>query len=243
MKQISTRKRRRKGVLIAATVLVLFIGGAYLAWYESTTYVLKLMTGAGAEKASSFAIEAQAPASAGQQGAGADQTKAQPGAAVAVPPPQHGQAKEDGETAERSDSQPKQDVTASSQSPAKAAPKLPVAMEPSKPVEQQKGAGANSEPPKYEPNISTDKAKQVQDSATLSEKAQITTILLKKLNPSELQLFVKMASNGLSVEEKKEAKKIILQKLTEDEYNQLIAIAAKYGLSQGKSYQDSLKEK
>ncbi|MNR68230.1 hypothetical protein D3C85_1926620 [compost metagenome] len=48
-----------------------------------------------------------------------------------------------------------------------------------------------------------------------------------------------MAGNGLSVDEKKKAKDIILQKLTEDEYNQLIGIAAKYGLSQGKKYADT----
>lgn len=77
----------------------------------------------------------------------------------------------------------------------------------------------------------------------MAEKAQITSVLLKKLSASELQLFLKMASNGLSVDEKKEAKKVFLQKLSEDEYNQLISIAAKYGLSQGKSYSDSLKEK
>jgi hypothetical protein len=56
-------------------------------------------------------------------------------------------------------------------------------------------------------------------------------------------LFMSMAGNGMSVDEKKAAKKIILGKLTEDEYNQLIQIAAKYGLSEGKSYTDSLKEK
>jgi hypothetical protein len=71
---------------------------------------------------------------------------------------------------------------------------------------------------------------------------QITSVLLKKLSASDIQLFMKMAGNGMSLEEKKEAKQLILHKLSEEEYNQLIAIAAKYGLSQGKSYSESLKE-
>lgn len=94
----------------------------------------------------------------------------------------------------------------------------------------------------YQAQITTDKAKAVEDSISLKEKATVTSVLLKKLSASDLQLFAKMASNGLSVEEKKDAKEIILKKLSEDEYNQLIQIAAKYGLSQGKSYQDSKKE-
>ncbi|MCS7459900.1 hypothetical protein N0M98_07070 [Paenibacillus doosanensis] len=95
---------------------------------------------------------------------------------------------------------------------------------------------------KYSPEVSSDKAKTVEQSITAKEKAQILSVLIRKLSTDELQLFVKMASNGISVEEKKEAKKIILQKLTEEEYDQLISIAAKYGLSQGKSYKESKKE-
>ncbi|KRE57648.1 hypothetical protein [Paenibacillus sp. Soil750] len=91
----------------------------------------------------------------------------------------------------------------------------------------------------YEAQITTEKAKEVQDSITLKEKASVTSVLLKKLSASDLQLFAKMAGNGLSVDEKKKAKDIILQKLSEDEYNQLIGIAAKYGLSQGKKYAET----
>ncbi|NQX59460.1 hypothetical protein [Paenibacillus qinlingensis] len=91
----------------------------------------------------------------------------------------------------------------------------------------------------YEAQITTEKAKEVQDVITLKEKASVTSVLLKKLSASDLQLFAKMAGNGLSVDEKKKAKDIILQKLSEDEYNQLIGIAAKYGLSQGKKYADT----
>ncbi|NOU64524.1 hypothetical protein GC096_10835 [Paenibacillus sp. LMG 31461] len=91
----------------------------------------------------------------------------------------------------------------------------------------------------YEAQITTEKAKEVQDAITLKEKASVTSVLLKKLSASDIQLFAKMAGNGLSVDEKKKAKDIILQKLSEDEYNQLIGIAAKYGLSQGKKYAET----
>lgn len=95
----------------------------------------------------------------------------------------------------------------------------------------------------YSAEISSDKAEQVQEEVTAQEKAFVMTTILKKFSPEEMNLFMRLASGGLSLEEKKEAKKIFLRKLTEEEYNRLIAIASKYGLSQGKSYRDSLKEK
>jgi hypothetical protein len=94
----------------------------------------------------------------------------------------------------------------------------------------------------YDASITPEKAQEAQEQIAVQEKAKVTSILLKKLSASDLQLFAKMMGNGMSVEEKKEAKKIILQKLTEDEYNELIAIAAKLGLSQGKDYSSSVKD-
>lgn len=106
------------------------------------------------------------------------------------------------------------------------------------------GAGnGKKDGPAYSAAISSDKAEQVQEEVTAQEKAFVMTTILKKFSPEEMNLFMRLASGGLSVEEKKEAKKIFLQKLSEEEYNKLIAIASKYGLSQGKSYQDSLKQK
>lgn len=106
----------------------------------------------------------------------------------------------------------------------------------------QSSAPSKSDKLTYSPEISTDKAKQVEDQITLKDKAFITSVIMKRFSSSELNLFGQMASGGLSVEEKKEAKKVFLEKLSESEYNQLIAIATKLGLSQGKDYQNSLKE-
>ncbi|WP_281885466.1 hypothetical protein [Paenibacillus sp. YYML68] len=92
---------------------------------------------------------------------------------------------------------------------------------------------------KYEAAVPEDKAIEVKENVTLKEKAKVTSILLSKLSTSEIQMFMKMSSGGLTLEEKQEAKKIILAKLSEEEYNELIAIAAKYGLSQGKKYNET----
>ncbi len=93
----------------------------------------------------------------------------------------------------------------------------------------------------YDPRISPKKIEQAKETLSFGEKAKITSVLLSKLSASEMNLFVKMATDGVSREEKKEAKKIILLKLTEQEYDELIVLAKKLGLSQGQSYQDSLK--
>mgnify|MGYP001248597438 FL=1 len=87
-----------------------------------------------------------------------------------------------------------------------------------------------------------DKAEEVQENISFSEKTKVMTIMLSKLSTSDIKTLQQLASGGLTVEKKKEAKALILEKLSEDEYNELIAIAQKYGLSQGKSYEDSLKE-
>lgn len=94
----------------------------------------------------------------------------------------------------------------------------------------------------YEGAITSERAENAQSQLTLKDKAVISSVLLKKLSAAEISLFVKMSGDGVSVEEKKAAKELILKKLTEEEYNELIAIAAKIGLSQGKNYQDSIKE-
>ncbi|MCP1310694.1 hypothetical protein [Paenibacillus tyrfis] len=95
----------------------------------------------------------------------------------------------------------------------------------------------------YKAEISAGKAKEVQDRISLSEQVQITTVLLKKLDGNDLKQLQNMFEQGVSLEEKRKAKEMILEKLSEEEYDELIAIASKYGLSKGKSYEESLREK
>lgn len=104
-------------------------------------------------------------------------------------------------------------------------------------TDQAAPAGAGSGK-KYNPEVSVDKAKDIQETATVAEKAKVTSILLGKLSLDDIKTLQQLASGGLSVEKKKEARTLLLEKLSEDEYNELIAIAKKYGVSQGRSYDE-----
>jgi len=95
-------------------------------------------------------------------------------------------------------------------------------------------------PTKYDASVSISKASNVKKSISLKDKTEISRILLKRLSSSNITLLTKLASGGLTSIKKLETKKVILQKLSEDEYNELIQIAAKLGLCKGKSYQDSV---
>ena len=94
----------------------------------------------------------------------------------------------------------------------------------------------------YTPEISTDKAEEVKEDISFSEKTKVMTVMLKRLSVDDIKTLQQLASGGLTLEKKKEAKAIILEKLSEKEYDELIEIAKKYGLSQGKSYADSQQE-
>lgn len=94
----------------------------------------------------------------------------------------------------------------------------------------------------YAPNISTKKAVAIKETISLSEKADVTSILMENLSLSDLEVFQKMASGGMTVDEKREARKVLLDKLTPEEYNTLSQIAKKYGVSQGKTYDQAEEE-
>lgn len=94
----------------------------------------------------------------------------------------------------------------------------------------------------YTAEISTDKAKDVQEKITVSEKAQLASVFLKQLSVDDIKALQGLASGGLGVDEKKEARSLILEKLTPEQYDELIQIAKKYGMSQGKSYEEVSKE-
>lgn len=94
----------------------------------------------------------------------------------------------------------------------------------------------------YSAEVSVDKAVAVKEDITFAEKTKLMTIMLKRLSASDIKTLSDLAGGGLSVEKKVEAKKIILEKLSEKEYDELIKIAQKYGLSQGKTYEDSTRD-
>lgn len=95
----------------------------------------------------------------------------------------------------------------------------------------------------YSGEVSIDKAKDLQEKITVSEKAQLTSVFLKELSVSDIKELQGLASGGMSVEEKKKARSIILDKLSAEQYDELIQVAKKYGMSQGKSYDQVVNEK
>ena len=95
----------------------------------------------------------------------------------------------------------------------------------------------------YSAEITPDKAKHVQENVTLGDKSRVASILMGQLSMEDIKRLQELASGGLSIEEKREAKRLILEKLTPEQYDEVIEVAKTYGLSQGKSYAESQKEK
>lgn len=91
-------------------------------------------------------------------------------------------------------------------------------------------------------HISTNKAKEVQESVTIRDKASVAEIVASKLSVSDIKRLQELAKGGLTLEEKREARSIILGKVTEEQYNELAQIAKKYGVSQGKTRDQILAE-
>ncbi|MEK3683095.1 hypothetical protein [Paenibacillus sp. FSL R10-2736] len=84
-------------------------------------------------------------------------------------------------------------------------------------------------------HISTDKTKEVQDNVSITDKANVASIVAQQLSVSDIKRLQELAKGGLTKEEKREARSIILGKVSEEQYNELSQIAKKYGVSQGKS--------
>lgn len=94
----------------------------------------------------------------------------------------------------------------------------------------------------YTAQVSTDKAKQIQENVTIKDKADVASIVLGQLSVSDINRLKDLAKGGLTIDEKREARSIILGKVSEAEYNQLSQIAKKYGVSQGKTQDQIIAE-
>lgn len=78
---------------------------------------------------------------------------------------------------------------------------------------------------------------------SVKDKLTIGKVVLKHWDAEELHDMSAKLSGGLTIAEKRELKKEALAKLTPQEYDKLIAIAKKLGLSRGKNYAQSREEK
>ncbi|WP_339287830.1 hypothetical protein [Paenibacillus sp. FSL E2-0201] len=94
----------------------------------------------------------------------------------------------------------------------------------------------------YTAQVSTDKAKEIQDNVTMKDKADVAAIVLGQLSVSDINRLKDLAKGGLTLDEKREARSIILGKVSEEQYNELSQVAKKYGVSQGKTRDQVLKE-
>lgn len=91
-------------------------------------------------------------------------------------------------------------------------------------------------------HISPDKAKEVQGSVSIKDKADVAAIVAQQLSVSDIKRLQELAKGGLTIEEKREARSIILSKVSEEQYNELAQVAKKYGVSQGKTRDQILAE-
>ncbi|WP_379145983.1 hypothetical protein [Paenibacillus sp. sgz500992] len=94
----------------------------------------------------------------------------------------------------------------------------------------------------YSAQVSTDKAKKIQENVTVKDKADVTSIVLGELSLSDIKRLQELASGGLTPEEKREARQIILDKVSAEQYNELSDIAKKYGASRGLSHDQVVAE-
>ncbi len=88
------------------------------------------------------------------------------------------------------------------------------------------------------PTIGVGEAGNIAEQLTTSEKMVISSIALSVFTSDDLAWFERLAGGGVSLEEKKQMRERFLQRMSEEQYNTLIEIAKKYGLSQGRSYDE-----
>ncbi|WP_375103859.1 hypothetical protein ACDZ28_01460 [Paenibacillus sp. RS8] len=111
--------------------------------------------------------------------------------------------------------------------------------EPTKaPSTDQKGISSDG----YTAEVSTDKAKEIQENVTMKDKADVAAIVLGQLSVSDINRLKDLAKGGLTLDEKREARSIILGKVSEEQYNELSQVAKKYGISQGKTHDQIIAE-
>ncbi|MEK4239211.1 hypothetical protein [Paenibacillus sp. FSL H7-0714] len=112
----------------------------------------------------------------------------------------------------------------------------------SEPTKAPSSDSKNANSDGYTAQVSTDKAKQIQENVTIKDKADVASIVLGQLSVSDINRLKDLAKGGLTTEEKREARSIILGKVSTEQYNELSQIAKKYGVSQGKTHDQIIAE-
>lgn len=209
--------KRWKKILLwtLSVIVVLGVGGLFAANYA----VDKLMN----SMADGFDLESEDNVGGQDQGTAptdtVDDSNVEPvESAVPSTPPVNDEGSSNQST--KNNDKPSGETTASTTS------------EPTKaPSSEQKDGSSDG----YTAQVSTDKAKQIQENVTIKDKADVASIVLGQLSVSDINRLKDLAKGGLTLDEKREARSIILGKVSEEQYNELSQIAKKYGVSQGKS--------
>lgn len=236
------KKTIKKFLLWTTGTLVIFAIGAYFVFDYATNYVLRTIVAYGTDKPIGSAIEpSSSQTKEATETANVPEEKRERHSSEPVIPQQQNQPPQNmvsGQIGPKDS--PANDGPKESSNETTGATKPTI---PATPPSNSSPGAASPPKPQTEANITTEQAQKAKEEITLKDKTKVTSVLLSKLSASDIKLFMKMSESGVSAEEKLEAKKIILQKLSEDEYNELIAIAAKLGLSSsGMNYQDSQKQ-
>jgi hypothetical protein len=216
--------KRWKKILLwtLSVIVVLGVGGLFAANYA----VDKLMN----SMADGFDLESEDNVGGQDQGAAptdtVDDSNVEPvESAVPSTPPVNDEGSSN-QSSENND-KPSGETTASTTS------------EPTKaPSSEQKDGSSDG----YTAQVSTDKAKQIQENVTIKDKADVASIVLGQLSVSDINRLKDLAKGGLTTEEKREARSIILGKVSTEQYNELSQIAKKYGVSQGKTHDQIIAE-
>ncbi|CDN46035.1 MULTISPECIES: hypothetical protein [unclassified Paenibacillus] len=81
--------------------------------------------------------------------------------------------------------------------------------------------------------LSVEEARQAGKKLSLSEKAEALRILTGSLGSKEIAVLKELAKGGLSQDEKREVKELLLEQLAPGDYNRLSALAFKAGAGGG----------
>lgn len=90
--------------------------------------------------------------------------------------------------------------------------------------------------------VTPEQAEEVKEKLTLSDKAEIVAVLSGSLTMDHIKTLQQLAQNGLTADEKKQAKALLLSELPAEDYDRLSALAHKYGISRGLTYEEAQRE-
>ncbi|BBH19575.1 hypothetical protein Back11_09200 [Paenibacillus baekrokdamisoli] len=219
MKQRPELKQKKKSVfswrrlvLVSSIVLVLFLGAAWYAYERMTDKLLEVFMDETLQSNGSLA--------AGIANDEVERTAVQDSRTDDVMQPTNARVTvPDPEQSFKSSSKKQESVRNTTKTP-------------------QKQASMTS----HKADITERQAADAADKVTLKDKLTIGSVVMNHWSSDDLKSLKKVLSGGLSIQEKRQLKKRAMAELSENEYNALIQIAHKYGLSQGKSYKQSKEE-